>query len=52
MIDYHGEITMTEILIDPYIKDLTRVIQNTSMTTTYKMVWIRSIIEICKSDRN
>ena len=36
------------ILMDPYIKNLTYVIQNTDMTTSYKMVWIRSIIEICK----
>ena len=34
--------------MDPYIKDLSYVIKNTDMTTTYKMVWIRSIIEICK----
>ena len=34
--------------MDPYIKNLTYVIQNTDMTTSYKMVWIRSIIEICK----
>ena len=38
--------------MDPYIKNLTYVIQNTDMTTSYKMVWIRSIIEICKEKPN
>lgn len=38
--------------MDPYIKDLTYVIKNTRMTSTYKMVWIRSIIEICKFNRD
>ena len=37
--------------MDPYIKDLTYVIKNTRMTNTYKMVWIRSIVEICKFNR-
>ena len=29
--------------MDPYIKELSEVIRKTSMTNTYKMVWIRSI---------
>ena len=33
-------------------RSLTYVIQNTDMTTSYKMVWIRSIIEICKEKPN
>ena len=33
--------------MDPYIKDLCEVIQNGEMENTYKMVWIRSIVETC-----
>jgi len=33
--------------MDPYIKDLSFVIQNCEMENTYKMVWIRSIVENC-----
>jgi hypothetical protein len=33
--------------MDPYIKDLSFVIQNCEMDNTYKMVWIRSIVENC-----
>ena len=33
--------------MDPYIKDLSYVIQNCVMQNTYKMVWIRSIVENC-----
>jgi hypothetical protein len=33
--------------MDQYIKDLTYVIQNGEMENTYKMVWIRSIVETC-----
>ena len=33
--------------MDQYIKDLSYVIQNGDMENTYKMVWIRSIVETC-----
>jgi len=33
--------------MDSYIKDLCDVIQNGEMENTYKMVWIRSIVETC-----
>ncbi|MBL12321.1 MAG: HNH endonuclease [Rhodospirillaceae bacterium] len=33
--------------MDPYITHLTTVIRNTDMNNTYKMVWIRSIVETC-----
>mgnify|MGYP001263060613 FL=1 len=33
--------------MDPYIKDLCEAIQNGEMENTYKMVWIRSIVETC-----
>ena len=33
--------------MDQYIKDLCEVIQNGDMENTYKMVWIRSIVETC-----
>ena len=33
--------------MDRYIKDLCEIIQNGDMENTYKMVWIRSIIETC-----
>lgn len=33
--------------MDPYIKDLCEVIQNGDMENTYKMAWIRSIVETC-----
>ena len=36
--------------MDPYIKELSEVIRKTSMTNTYKMVWIRSILEVCCDD--
>lgn len=38
--------------MDQYIKDLTYVIQNGEMENTYKMVWIRSIVETCLLDPN
>ena len=33
--------------MDQYIKNLSYVIQNGDMENTYKMVWIRSIVETC-----
>ena len=33
--------------MDQYIEDLCEVIQNGDMENTYKMVWIRSIVETC-----
>ena len=33
--------------MDQYLQDLTYVIRNCSMDNTYKMVWIRSIVETC-----
>lgn len=33
--------------MDPYIEELSEVIQNGDMENTYKMVWIRSIVETC-----
>ena len=38
--------------MEQYIKDLTYVIQNGEMENTYKMVWIRSIVETCVLDPN
>ena len=38
--------------MDQYIKDLTYVIQNGEMENTYKMVWVRSIVETCVLDPN
>ena len=38
--------------MDQYIKNLTQVIQNGEMENTYKMVWIRSIVETCVLDPN
>ena len=38
--------------MDQYIKDLSYVIQNGDMENTYKMVWIRSIVETCCLDPN
>ena len=32
--------------MEQYIKDLTYVIQNGEMENTYKMVWVRSIVEV------
>ena len=36
--------------MDQYIEDLCEVIQNGIMENTYKMVWIRSIVETCVLD--
>ncbi len=36
--------------MNQYIKDLSEVIRNTKMTNTYKMVWIRSIVDVCCDD--
>lgn len=33
--------------MEPYIKKLSEIIRNTDMNNTYKMVWIRSIVETC-----
>jgi 5-methylcytosine-specific restriction endonuclease McrA len=33
--------------MDPFIKNLSEIIRNTDMNNTYKMVWIRSIVETC-----
>ena len=33
--------------MDPFIEDLSEVIKNGDMENTYKMVWIRSIVETC-----
>ena len=33
--------------MEPYITHLTTVIRNTDMNNTYKMVWVRSIVETC-----
>lgn len=38
--------------MEQYIKDLTYVIQNGEMENTYKMVWVRSIVETCVLDPN
>ena len=38
--------------MEQYIKDLTYVIQNGEMENTYKMAWIRSIVETCVLDPN
>jgi len=38
--------------MEQYIKDLTYVIHNGEMENTYKMVWIRSIVETCVLDPN
>ncbi len=38
--------------MDQYIKDLSYVIQNGDMENTYKMVWIRSIVETCCLEPN
>ena len=38
--------------MDQYIKDLSYVIQNGEMENTYKMVWIRSIVETCVLNPN
>ncbi len=38
--------------MENYIKDLSYVIQNGSMTNTYKMVWIRAIVETCVENPN
>ena len=38
--------------MDQYIKDLCEVIQNGDMENTYKMVWIRSIVESCVLNPN
>ena len=38
--------------MDQYIKDLCEVIQNGDMENTYKMVWIRSIVETCVLNPN
>jgi len=40
----------TEVLMDNYIKQLSDIISNGSMENTYKMSWIRSIVETCDSD--
>ena len=57
---YYGDMTTlrwssrytqeTKILMDPYIKNLTYVIQNTDMTTSYKRFGY-TIIEICKENQ-
>ena len=36
--------------MEPYITQLSKIIRNTDMNNTYKMVWIRSIVEICVLD--
>lgn len=36
--------------MDQYIKDLSTLIREGEMTNTYKMVWIRSIVESCVLD--
>ena len=33
--------------MEPYIKKLSEIIRNSDMNNTYKMVWIRSIVETC-----
>lgn len=33
--------------MEPYITQLCEIIRNTDMNNTYKMVWIRSIVETC-----
>lgn len=38
--------------MEQYIKDLTYVIHNGEMENTYKMVWVRSIVETCVLDPN
>tara|TARA_B100000700_G_C14902620_1_gene788138 strand:+ start:245 stop:1177 length:933 start_codon:yes stop_codon:yes gene_type:complete len=38
--------------MDKYIKDLSFVIQNCEMENTYKMVWVRSIVETCVLNPN
>jgi len=35
----------TKILMDKYIKELTYVISNGSMENTYKMGWVRSLVD-------
>jgi len=37
--------------MDGYIKELTNIISNGSMENTYKMSWIRSIVEICEKQQ-
>ena len=34
--------------MDDYLKQLTHIISNGSMENTYKMSWIRSIVETCE----
>lgn len=36
--------------MEPYITQLSKIIRNTDMNNTYKMVWIRSIVETCVLD--
>ena len=42
-----GVIPSRQRLMEDYIKDLCYVIKNGDMENTYKMVWIRSIVETC-----
>ena len=37
--------------MDDYLKELTNIISNGSMENTYKMSWIRSIVEICEKQK-
>ena len=37
--------------MDGYIKELTNIISNGSMENTYKMSWIRSIVETCEKQQ-
>ena len=37
--------------MDNYIKDLINLIENGKMDNTYKMAWIRSIVESCEKDQ-
>ena len=37
--------------MDDYLKELTNIISNGSMENTYKMSWIRSIVEICEKQQ-
>ena len=36
--------------MDDYIKNLINLIENGSMDNTYKMSWIRSIVECCEKN--
>ena len=36
--------------MDDYLKQLTYIITNGAMDNTYKMSWIRSIVETCEKE--